>query len=71
MFVNGQHVPYVDAKGQTNDMFSGYCAPGSFDITAVARPGATNSISILGTHDYLNELGTGGLLGPVLVYHEK
>jgi len=71
VFVNGQHVPYVDDKGQNKDMFSGYCAPGSFDITTAAKAGATNSISILGTHDYINELGTGGLLGPVLVYHEK
>lgn len=71
LFVNGQALPYEDAKGQKADAFAGYCAPASFDVTAAVKPGELNRFAIRGTHDTLNELGTGGLLGPVLVYHEK
>lgn len=71
VFINGQHIPYVDAKGMQLDEFNGYCQPGSFDITSAIKPGATNQISILCTRTFFNELGTGGLLGPVTVYREK
>jgi hypothetical protein len=70
VFVNGQPIPYTDAKRGSLEEFSGYCQPASFDITAVAKPGA-NQISILCTRTFFNELGTGGLLGPVVVYREK
>ncbi len=30
-----------------------------------------NQITIEGTHTFINELGTGGLLGPVYLYQEK
>ena len=69
--MNGQAIPYVDDKGEKNEAFSGYCRPASFDITVAARPGAENRIAILGTRGFLNELGTGGLLGPVILYHTK
>ncbi|HVF11113.1 MAG TPA: DUF4838 domain-containing protein, partial [Abditibacteriaceae bacterium] len=73
VFVNGQHIPYVNDKGEKSDEFSGYCQPASFDITAAVKPGADNQITIIGTRipPVPNELGTGGLLGPVYLYQEK
>lgn len=70
VFVNGKHVPYADGKGGTKETFDGYCQPASFDITAAVQPG-TNRIALLCTRTFLNELGTGGLLAPVVVYREK
>jgi len=71
VFVNGRHISYVDAKGVTTPDFSGYCQPASFDITAAMHSGARNQISILCTRTGFNELGVGGLLGPVAIYREK
>jgi hypothetical protein len=71
LFVNGRHVPYINPKGETADSFSGFCNPASFDVTAVIRPGAENQVSLLCTREELNELGTGGLLSPLVLYREK
>jgi len=72
LFVNGKHVSFVNKKGEVvPEMGAGYPKPGSFDITSVIKPGKENQIAIVGTRTYLNELGTGGLLGPVYVYHGK
>jgi hypothetical protein len=80
VFVNGQQVKYLDetrdekgvvTKTETKDQFEGYCQPASIDITATIRPGQTQSIAILCTRTFLNELGTGGLLAPVAIYAEK
>ena len=68
MFVNGQHTPYLNEKGEKTDTFVGYCQPASFDITTALKPGAKNQISLLCTRKFLNELGTGGLLAPVVIY---
>lgn len=73
LFVNGQHIPYVNQKGETVGEFRGYSVSGSYDVTAAIKPNADNQISIIGTRapGWLNELGTGGLMGPVLLYQEK
>ncbi len=79
VFVNGKHIPYVaetkdkDGKtvSETKPESSGYCTPFSFDITGDVKPGAENQISILCSRGAINELGTGGLLGPVTIYREK
>lgn len=71
VFINGQHIAYNDAKKGTIDEFEGYCRPASFDITVAIMPNAANQVSILCTRKFFNELGTGGLLGPVVVYREK
>jgi hypothetical protein len=70
LFVNGQHVPYVNDKGESRPEFSGYAKPASFDISAAASAGE-NRFSILCNRVFLNELGTGGLMGPVMVYRER
>lgn len=70
VFVNGRHVPYEDDKGSQNDTFTGHCRPASFDITETVRAGADNQISLLCTREFLNELGTGGLLGPAIIYRD-
>ncbi len=72
VFVNGQHIPYVNEKGEKNEEFkNGFCQAVSFDITAAIKSNAENQIAITATHLVMNELGTGGLIGPVLLYHEK
>ena len=71
LFVNGRHIPYTDTKGVSKEVFSGYCTPASFDITEALRPGAANHIAILCERTFINELGTGGLLAPVVIYQEK
>jgi hypothetical protein len=58
-----QHISHAE-------VLSGYAAPASFDITAVIRPGQ-NHITVLCVRLQQNELGTGGLLGPVVVYRER
>ena len=71
LFVNGQHVKYVaPEKGEVCDAFSGYCQPATFDVSAAVKPGA-NQITILCERRWLNELGTGGLMGPVVVFRER
>jgi|GEM_PF-266997 len=69
VFVNGQHVKHKGPDGKLADEATGYCQPFSFDISAVAKPGA-NSIAIHATRKDFNELGTGGLLAPIMVYAE-
>jgi len=70
LFVNGTQVKYVNAKGETVDAFTGYSAAGKFDITAAVKAGK-NQFTLLCERTSLNELGTGGLLGPVIVYRDK
>ena len=71
VFVNGQHVKYLTPdKGEERDAFSGYCQPAQFDITAAVKSG-DNQFTILCDRLHLNELGTGGLIGPVVLYREK
>jgi len=77
VLVNGQHVKYTvpektrrHEKGDELDAFSGYCRSAQFDITAALKTGA-NQFTILCERTWLNELGTGGLMGPVVLYREK
>ncbi len=71
LFVNGKHVPWATAAGEQKDQFSGYCQPASFDITDAVRRGQ-NTVAIYCVRTFINELGTGGLLGaPVVIYREK
>lgn len=68
--VNGTPIKYVNDKGEERDKFSGYSSAAKFDITAALKAG-DNQFTILCERTGLNELGTGGLLGPVVVYREK
>lgn len=77
LYVNGHHVKYVVEKktrkheeGEVLDAFEGFCQPAKFDVTSVIKPGV-NQITILCERTWLNELGTGGLLGPVVIFREK
>lgn len=69
-FVNGKHAPHITPKGERKDEFAGYASPASFDITEAIQEGE-NQIAIYCVRTFLNELGTGGLLGPVVVYRER
>jgi len=73
LFVNGRHVQYVNKKGETVESHGGFCAPAAFDITSVVKPNADNVFVTKCTRwdSYINELGTGGLMGPVVIYQEK
>ncbi|MHB0934976.1 MAG: DUF4838 domain-containing protein [Armatimonadota bacterium] len=66
VYVNGKLMPYSADR----ETFSGYCQPAQFDITAAMKIG-DNQITILCERTHLNELGTGGLMGPVALYREK
>jgi hypothetical protein len=77
LFVNGKHIKYVVPKktrkneaGDVIDSPNGFATPASFDVTDAIKPGA-NQITILGERTWLNEVGSGGLLGPVVVFREK
>jgi beta-galactosidase/beta-glucuronidase len=71
VLVNGIPVSSVNDKGETVVEPEGYCQPFSFDITAALKPGSDNQVTLVGTRTFLNEQGTGGLLGPVMLYCEK
>ena len=71
LYINGQSINYiVPGAGDVRDTFTGFCDPAQFEITAAVKPGA-NQITILCERKWLNELGTGGLMGPVAVYRER
>jgi hypothetical protein len=73
VFVNGTPIPCVTPdNGETREAFDGYCrATGAgFDITAALNAG-DNQFAILCERHHLNELGTGGIMGPVVIYREK
>lgn len=71
VMVNGKAVPYVDGDGTSAPFFTGYCQPASFDITAFITSGAKNLIAVTCERTTLNEIGTGGLMGPVIVYQTR
>ena len=62
VFVNGKLV------GETP---SGFAKPYSLDISGAVHANSDNQITIAATRSTLNELGTGGLLGPAVVYRER
>jgi hypothetical protein len=77
LFVNGRHVKYVVPEktkqhevGTVLDAFDGYCQPARFEITDAVKDG-DNQITILAERHDLNELGTGGIMGPVVLFHEQ
>lgn len=70
VFVNGKHVPYVAPDGKTADEFNGYMVPGNWNITEVLKDGA-NQITVLTERGFMNEVGTGGIMGPVAIYRER
>ena len=75
-FVNGQAVqggvePRKNETFKLVDEPASYGAPLRFDVTSAIRPGA-NAIALFATRGAgPNEIGTGGLLSPVVVYAEK
>ena len=58
-------------KGEVAEVASGYAEPFTFDITSAVKPDAENQITIAGTRTFINETGTGGLLGPAYLFQEK
>jgi len=71
VFVNGTPIQYVTPdKGEAREAFDGYCQPARFDVTAALKTG-DNQFTILCDRHHLNELGTGGLMGPVVLWREK
>ncbi len=77
VYVNGKPISYVVPKdtrhnkaGDELDRFSGYCSSAQFDITEALKEG-DNQFTILAERVRLNELGIGGLIGPVVLYREK
>lgn len=68
----------VDEKAQVwvNGKYIGTSGVGTFqpfelDATNALKPGKENLFVILITNDKLNELGTGGIIGPVMIWSPK
>jgi len=81
LFVNGKLVSFIvpenagpyfrsNKAGDRVDAFNGYCRPAQFDITDMVKAGE-NQFTVLCERTNLDELGTGGLMGPVIIYREK
>jgi hypothetical protein len=79
VYVNGTRVKYIKTtvqpdktlKSELADTFIGTCTgPANFDVTDAIRPGS-NQITIRCDRQDLDELGVGGLIGPVVLYSEK
>jgi len=71
VFVNGHICPTVDQDGNRALVFSGYARPAHFDITSALKDSGTNLLTLRARRTTLDELGVGGLLGPVLVYQQR
>src|SRR5690606_16821625 len=71
VFVNGVPVPLQSSEGESKMIANGYAASALFDITAAVQPNKKNDMAILCERQGLNELGIGGLLGPVMIYRDK
>jgi hypothetical protein len=70
VFVNGKHITWKNPKGELVPQFEGFCNPSSFDVTEAIKPGE-NTIAVFTTRTFMNELGTGGLIAPVVLYRDK
>ena len=71
-WVNGQLIRYTNDKGEVADESPAvYGNSLAFDITNALKSDADNQITIKVTRTFINELGTGGLMGPVYLYHDK
>ncbi len=70
VYVNGKEVSYINPKTNEPQVFKGFCRPASFEMTAALAEGR-NEIAIRTNRSFLNEIGTGGLLGPVVIYRER
>ncbi len=71
VFVNGQHIPFVNKDGERTDVVGSYATPFKFDVTDAIQSGTDNQITIAATRVFINELGAGGLLGPAYLFQEK
>ncbi|HUQ64869.1 MAG TPA: hypothetical protein VM101_01865, partial [Flavitalea sp.] len=48
-----------------------YPQPFEFDVSSVIVPGKQNIITVRIVNNLVNELGTGGIMGPVMFYETK
>lgn len=77
LFINGTLVKYMiprktrlHAQGDTIGAACGFCEPFEFEVTRALRVGS-NQVTIICERNWLNEVGTGGLMGPVVVAWSK
>ncbi len=71
LFVNGELVSWRAPGGDTHESYGRYATPTSFDITETIRFGKKNMLAFLCERQGLDELGVGGLLGPVVLYRDN
>lgn len=69
VYVNDVPVSWRDQDGTMREQFTGFCRPVSFDITDALADGKENTIAVRCDRT-LNEIGSGGLIGPVVIYRE-
>jgi hypothetical protein len=70
VYINGKQMSYVAENGEKASTFTGYCKPAAFEITAGLKAGE-NLLAISCDRQFFNEIGVGGLMGPVIIYQEK
>ena len=71
VFVNGKAAAYTDRNGDRKHEFVGFCRPVSFEITDCVLDTEEDQITIQCDRTALNEIGTGGLMSPVVAYRER
>jgi hypothetical protein len=70
VYVNGKLIPYVAPDGKKIDVRDGFMTPASWNITGAIKAGA-NQITVRCERTGFNEVGTGGIMSPVVVYRER
>ena len=65
----GRGFTYVAPDGKTADEFVGFQSAASWNITSALQPGA-NQITVQCDRRDLNEIGTGGIMGPTVIFRD-
>jgi hypothetical protein len=71
VFVNGKAAAFHGPKGEKTDFFAGYAQPAFCEITPALNTTGTQQVTLLCTREFLNELGSGGLLAAPVIYRER
>jgi len=68
VWVNGTLLGTSPGAAFDIDAHGGSSAPFEFDVTDVLRPGERNVVVVRANRNKVNELGTGGIMGPAMFY---
>ena len=71
VFVNGEAAYYTDRKGERKAEYVSFCRPVSFDITHCLPATEEDQMTIICERSTRKDIGTGGLMSPVVAYRER